>query len=63
MYNLSRLDPSYISEVHRLIDVATNHVWRTKTKHIYCPCMDYKKMLLYLMTENKSYLIWYTEDL
>jgi hypothetical protein len=43
MYNLSRLDPSYISEVHRLIDVATNHVWRTKTKHIYCPCMDYKK--------------------
>jgi hypothetical protein len=25
MYNLSRLDPSYISEVYRFIVVATNH--------------------------------------
>jgi hypothetical protein len=24
LYNLSRLDPSYISEVHRFIDVAMN---------------------------------------
>jgi hypothetical protein len=29
MYNLSRLDPSNISEVHRFIDVAMNHAWRT----------------------------------
>jgi hypothetical protein len=62
MYNLSRLDPSYISEVHRFIDVATKHAWRTKTKHRYCPCKDCKK-LLYLMTQTKSYLIWYAEDL
>jgi hypothetical protein len=34
MYNFSRLDPSYISEIHRFIDVAMNHAWRTKTKHI-----------------------------
>jgi hypothetical protein len=61
MYNLSRLDPSYISKVHRFIDVATKHAWRIKTKHIYFPCMDCK-MLLYLMTENKSFLIWYAED-
>jgi DNA-binding PadR family transcriptional regulator len=52
MYNLSRLDPSYIYEVHRFIDVATNHTWRTKTKHIYYPCMDCKNIIV-LMTQNK----------
>jgi hypothetical protein len=31
MYNLSRLDPSYISEIHKFIDIAMNHAWRTKT--------------------------------
>ena len=52
MYNLSRLDPSYISEVHRFIDVATNHAWRTKTKHIYCPCMDCKNAVVFNDTEQ-----------
>jgi hypothetical protein len=47
MYNLSRLGPSYIFEVHRFIDVATNHTWRTKTEHIYCPCMDYKNVVVF----------------
>jgi hypothetical protein len=52
MYNLSRLDPSYISEVHRFIVVATNHAWRTKTKHIYCPCMDCKNAVVFDDTEK-----------
>jgi ribosomal protein S27E len=48
MYNLSRLDPSYISEVHRFIDdVAINHTWRIKTKHLYCPCMDCKNVVVF----------------
>jgi hypothetical protein len=47
MYNLSRLDSSYISEVHRFIDVATEHAWRTKIKHIYCPCMDCKNVVVF----------------
>jgi hypothetical protein len=34
MYNLSRLDPSYIPEVHRFIVAAKNHAWRKKIKHI-----------------------------
>jgi hypothetical protein len=51
MYNLSRLDPSYISEVHRFIVVATNHAWKTKTKHIYCPCMDCKNVVVFDDTE------------
>jgi hypothetical protein len=69
MYNLSRLDPSYISEVHRFIDVATNYAWRTKKKHIYCPCMDYKNTVVFDDTEQiisylvcrgfvKDYIIW-----
>jgi hypothetical protein len=52
MYNLSKLDPSYISKVHRFIVVATNHAWRTKTKHIYFPCMDCKNVIVFDDTEQ-----------
>ena len=69
MYNLSRLDPSYISKVHRFIDVATKHAWRTKTKHIYCPCMDCKNVVVFDDTNQiishlvcqgfvKDYTVW-----
>jgi hypothetical protein len=47
MYNLSRLDQSYISQVQWFIDVATEHAWRTKTKNIYCPCMDCKNVVVF----------------
>ena len=52
MYNLSRLDPSYIPEVHRFIDVAKNHAWRTKTKHIYLPCIHCKNIVVFDDTER-----------
>jgi len=69
MYNLSRLDPSYIPEVHKFIDVAKNHALRTKMKHIYCPCYDCRNIILFEDTEAiishlvcrefmKDYLIW-----
>jgi hypothetical protein len=69
MYNLSRLYLSYISEVHRFIDVTTKHAWRTKTKHIYCPCMDYKNIVVFDDTNQiishlvyrvfvKDYTVW-----
>jgi hypothetical protein len=69
MYNLSWIDPSYIYEVHRFIDVATNHAWRIKTKHIYCPCMDCKIVVVFDDTEQiishlvcqefmNDYIIW-----
>ena len=51
MYNLSRLDPSYIPEMHRFVDDAKNHALRTKTKHIYCPCYDCRNILLFEDTE------------
>jgi ribosomal protein S27E len=52
MYNLLRLDPSYISEVHKFIVVAKNHALRTKTKHIYCTCMDCKNTVVFDDTEQ-----------
>ena len=69
MYNLSRLDPSYIPEVHRFVDATKNHALRTKTKHIYCPCYDCRNIVLFEDTEViishlvcrgfiKDYLIW-----
>ena len=51
MYNLSKLDLSYIPEVHRFVDAAKNHALRTKTKHIYCPCYDYRNIVLFEDTE------------
>jgi hypothetical protein len=47
MYNLSILDPSYIHEVHRFFYAAKNHVWKTKTNHIYCPWKDYKNVVIF----------------
>ena len=40
MYNLSRLDLSYITEVQRFIDATKNHASRTRKTHIHCPCLD-----------------------
>jgi hypothetical protein len=61
MYNLSRLDPSYISEVHRFIDVAMNMLGEQRQR-TYIVHAWTAKMLLYLMTQTKSYLIRYAED-
>ena len=69
MYNLSRLDESYIPEVHKFIDAAKNHAWRTKKTHIHCPCMDcrnvrvfddHQQILSHLVRRGfmKDYLIW-----
>jgi len=62
MYNLSRLDTSYITEVQRFVDAAQNHASRTRKTHIHCPCMDCRNLVV-LMTFNKSLLIWSVEDL
>jgi len=51
MHNLSRLDPSYIPELHWFIDAAKNHAWRTKMKHIYYQCMGYKNVVVFDYTE------------
>jgi len=59
MYNLSRLDPSYISEIHRFIDAAQNHAWRTKAKHIYYPCIDCKNIVVFDNTKQITYHLVY----
>jgi hypothetical protein len=35
MYNLSRLAPSYIPEVHQFINAAKNHACRIKPKQVF----------------------------
>jgi len=47
MYNLSRLDPSYVVEVQKFIDAAKIHAQRTKAKHICCPCTDCKNFVVF----------------
>lgn len=69
MYNLSRLDPSYVVEVQKFIDVAKIHARRTKAKHICCPCADCKNIVVFDNVEAitshlvcrgfmEDYLIW-----
>jgi len=69
IYNISRLDPSYIMEVQKFIDVAKRHAQGTKTKHICCPCTDCKNIVVsddvrsilsHLVKRGfmKHYLIW-----
>jgi hypothetical protein len=69
MYNLSRLDPSYITGVQRFIDAAKNHASRTGKMHIHCSCMDCRnyvvsndiqQILTHLVRRGfmKDYLIW-----
>ena len=69
MYNLSRLDPSYVTDVERFIDAAKNQAWRTKKTHIHCPCMDFKNVVVFEDTKQivshlvsrgfiNGYLIW-----
>jgi hypothetical protein len=62
MYNLPRLDPSYISEVHRFL-MSLRTMLGEQRQSTYIVYSWTAKMLLYLMTEKKSYLIWYAEDL
>ena len=46
MYNLSRLDPSYITEVQKFIDAAQNYASRTRKTHIHCQCMDCRNLVV-----------------
>ena len=69
MYNLSRLDPSYLLEVLKFIDAARRHACRQKTKYIYCSCIECKNAVVFEDAEEisshlvrrgfmKDYLIW-----
>jgi hypothetical protein len=69
MHNLSTLDPSYRLEVHSFIDATRRHACREKRKHIYCPCVDRKNVVVIDDAEQiisqlirrgfmKDYLIW-----
>jgi len=61
MHNLSRLDPSYITEVQRFIDAAQNHASRTRKTHIHCLCMDCRNLVL--SDDIQQILTWSVEDL
>ena len=46
MYNLSRLDPSYVVKVQKFIDAMKIHAQRTTVKHICCPCTHCKSIVV-----------------
>ena len=58
MYNLSRLDPSYLLEVLKFIDAARRHACRQKTKYICCPYIECKNVAVFEDVEEiNSHLV------
>jgi hypothetical protein len=43
MYDLARIDPVYIKNVHHFVEEAMRHVNREKRSDIFCPCVDCDK--------------------
>jgi hypothetical protein len=62
MYNLSRLDPSYYPRSIGLLMSLPNMLGEQR-QSTYIVHAWTTKILLYLMTQTKSYIIWYAEDL
>jgi hypothetical protein len=58
MYDLARIDPVYIENVHHFIEGAMMHANREKTCDIFCPCVDCDNKITWLDSKVvKSHLI------
>jgi hypothetical protein len=71
MYDLARIDPMYIENIHHFVEEAMRHANREKMSNIFCPCVDCdnritwsdsKVVKSHLMKRSfkKSYTIWIT---
>jgi hypothetical protein len=40
MYNLARIDPMYLENVHQFIEEVKRHANRQNKNDIFCPCVD-----------------------
>jgi hypothetical protein len=47
MYDLARIDPMYLENIHQFVEEAKKHANRQNKNDIFCPCVD---------CENKTWL-------
>jgi hypothetical protein len=40
MYDLARIDPMYLENVHQFVEEAKRHANRQNKNDIFCPCVD-----------------------
>jgi hypothetical protein len=71
MYDLARIDPVYIENVHHFVEEAMRHANREKKSDIFCPCVDCDNKIAWSDSKvvkshlikrgfKKSYTIWTT---
>jgi hypothetical protein len=69
MYDLARIDPVYIENVHHFVEEAMRHANIEKKSDIFCPCVDCDNKITWLDSKvvkshlikrgfKKSYTIW-----
>jgi hypothetical protein len=71
IYDLAKIDPVYIENVHHFLEEAMRHAKRQKKSDIFCPCVDCENKIVWLDSKvvkshlikrgfKKSYTIWTT---
>jgi hypothetical protein len=73
MYDLARIDPMYIENVHHFVEEAMRHANREKKSDIFYPCVDCDNKIAWPDSKvvkshlikrgfKKSYIIWTAHD-
>jgi hypothetical protein len=71
MYDLARIDPVYIENVHHFVEGAMGHANRQKRSDIFYPCVDCENKIVWSDSKmvkshlikrgfKKSYTLWTT---
>jgi hypothetical protein len=71
MYDLARIEPIYIENVHHFVEEVMRHANREKKTDIFCPCVDCDNKIMWSDSKvvkshlikrgfQKSYTIWTT---
>jgi hypothetical protein len=45
MYDLARIDPIYLENVHQFVEEAERHANNQNKMDIFCPCVDYENKI------------------
>jgi hypothetical protein len=58
MYDLARIDPMYLQNVHQFVEEAKMHANRQNKNDIFCLCVDCEKKIVWLDSNVvQSYLV------
>jgi hypothetical protein len=59
MYDLVRIDPMYLDNIHQFVEEVKRHANRQNKNDIFCPCVDYENKIVPRNSMLKNlYLKW-----